>query len=200
MLVDSDTTFPSTDPETGRRLNARTVHSEWKVSFNIEIISKFVKPGFDRQQKFLYHTNSVDFRIGNHSLKTFSTLLILFIGLNLGAAGLAADLCTGRSDCLYCSFQQTSHARDMPMDRGCCSTPAEGGCDFEKNKPTQLSVVYLIPATVTSPAFTNIAYPDSDMRLFDIDLKNRSLFPLLPQRKTAYQKTPLFIRHLSLIC
>jgi len=133
-------------------------------------------------------------------VKKLSTLLILFIGLNLGATGLAASLCTGQSDCRYCSFQQTSHAQDMPMGRGCCSTPTASGCDFEKSNLTQLSVVYLIPAKVTSPAFTNIAYPDSDMRLFDIDLKNRPWLPLLPQRKTSYQKTPLFIQHLSLIC
>ena len=133
-------------------------------------------------------------------MKTLSTLLILFIGLNLGATGLATGLCTGQSDCLHCSFQQTSHSQDMPMGRGCCSTPTTSGCDFEKSNLTQLSVVYLIPAKVTSPAFTNIAYPDSDMRLFDIDLKSRPLLPLLPQRKTSYQKTPLFIQHLSLIC
>ena len=154
------------------------------------------EPGFDKQQNFLYHTNQV----GNLFMKTLSTLLILFIGLNLGATGLTAGLCTGQFDCLHCSFQPTSHSQDMPMGQGCCTTPTESGCDFEKNNLTQLSVIYLIPAKVTSPAFTSIAYPVSDMWLFDIDLKNRPLLPLLPQRKTSYQKTPLFIQHLSLIC
>jgi hypothetical protein len=129
-------------------------------------------------------------------MKTLATLLILFIGLNLGASGLYAGLCTGQSDCLHCSFQHTSRSVEMPMGHGCCTTSTATACDFEKTNQTQRSVVYMKPAQVTSPVFTATAYPVPGMP-FDMDLKNR---PLLPQRKISIQKTPLFIQHLSFIC
>lgn|GEM_PF-3102327 len=135
-------------------------------------------------------------------MKTLSAFLIFFIGLNLAATGLATGLCTGESGCLHCAFQPAPQTPDMPMGdmpegHDCCTTPAATACDFEKNNLTHLSIVYLIPQKATPPVFAGVASSAPDMRLSDIVAKKT---PFPPQQKTAYQKTPLFIQHLSLIC
>ncbi len=177
-----------------------------KTSPNIELIIEFVKNTggksmpitFDRNRRIAYYSIIRNSGVENPSVKTLSTILILFIGLNLTATGLAVGICTGQPGCLRCGIHAPTNADKMPADHRCCQTSRAAPCDVEKNSHTRKFFTYLLTDTQTPIRLPNPGNAASGaIKIFDFNPKTRIFIPL---EKTSTRRLPLYIQHLSLIC
>lgn len=132
------------------------------------------------------------------SVKALSTILIVFIGLNLAATGLAVGLCTGQPDCMHCTINAPTHSNAMPAGHGCCETPTAAPCDVEINSVPQRPFIYLVTFkhTQTRPSSFDNATAGI-VQVCDFNQKTRTS---AAPAKIPIHKAPLYIQHLSLIC
>jgi len=137
-------------------------------------------------------------KILESSVKALSAILILFVGLNLAATGLAPGLCSGQPGCAHCALSAPAHYNAMPAGHGCCNTSATSPCEVAKNSIPQRSFTHLSPLNQTLKRFTGIDNAAlSILQAIDLNPKARTS---PPPAKTPHQKEPLYIQHLSLLC
>jgi hypothetical protein len=153
---------------------------------------------FDRNRTFAYYRLHENIGVEPPSVKAFSAILILFVGLNLAATGLAFGLCTGRPGCTHCLLNAPAHSDAVPAGHGCCKPSTTPSCDVEKDSIPQRSFTHLPPLKQTLKRLVGIdnAAPGS-LQAFDLNPIARTASH---SAKTPHQKEPLYIQHLSLIC
>ena len=153
---------------------------------------------FDINQTTVYNIRINNKGVDCPPVKALSSILILFIGLNLAATGLAMGLCTGQHGCLHCAVHKPTYPNNMPAGHGCCETPTKKACDVEKNSIPNKSFVYLLNIKETFTKLSNLdnAAPGI-IRISDNNPRTQSLPrpAMIPNHKE-----PLYIKHLSLIC